>query len=286
MPRRDQIFVSYSHADAKHLKRLLVHFKPFENKSSLEIWSDEKIRPGQQWRQEIENALRKTAVAILLVSADFLASDFIKNEELPHLLDAAKSEGVNILCFIIGPCSFDSTSLSRYQAANDPAKPLIAFNKQAKRDELWKKLVQDAIGALDGFKAKESASDAIEQTTSPYRDLIKWNKVATLFWLGNDLMWIEDMTYRMANPDRVLQGVENALVYVKNFGFTDNSLPMQELTNAKLTLHQLNGISPETHNEFLQGHYRGIRKHIETVKFYIARLAEVQEPDFKKLRAL
>ena len=93
MPHRDQIFVSYSHRDKVHLHRLQVHFRPFERDYSIQVWSDEKIQSGQLWRKEIETALKQTAVAILLISADFLASDFIANEELPRLLDAAQSEG-------------------------------------------------------------------------------------------------------------------------------------------------------------------------------------------------
>ena len=48
---------------------------------------------------------------------------------------------------------------------------------------------------------------------------IKWEKVATLFWLGNDLMWIKDMIFRNAPPERILEGVENVLQYLQDLGF-------------------------------------------------------------------
>src|SRR6266545_4778666 len=122
MLQRDQVFVSYSHEDDAHLKRLMVHLKPFEREDLINVWSDTKIKASQQWREEIQSALQRAAVAILLVSADFLASDFIQNEELPPLLNAAQSEGVKILSFILKPCAFTSfASLSKYQAVNDPA---------------------------------------------------------------------------------------------------------------------------------------------------------------------
>src|SRR3954468_23289787 len=124
MGTRTQVFVSYSHADTEHLQRLRVHLRPYERQSQLELWSDTNIRTGQQWKKEIETALGRAAVAIVLVSADFLASDFVAENELPPLLEAAKREGVKILPVVLKPCAFAATkSLSEYQAVNDPAKP-------------------------------------------------------------------------------------------------------------------------------------------------------------------
>jgi hypothetical protein len=96
-------------------------------------------------------------------------------------------------------------------------------------------------------------------------------------------MWIQDMTYRYAGPERVLEGVENALSYMNDLGFADNSFPTQELNTAKIILQSLGGLSRENYKQVLRGHYRGIRQHVETVKFYIHSLATIQEPSFEKL---
>ncbi len=287
MRQRDQVFISYSHADAQYLKRLRVHFTPLERDYSIKVWSDEKIRVGQQWREEIEKALEQTAVAILLVSADFLASDFIVKKELPPLLDAAQSEGVSILCFILSHCSFNSTLLAKYQTVNDPTKPLTSLNKKSKREELWVDLVQKTTQALDNFKAQQLAAKAIERTRQSVQSPIKWDKVATLFWLGNDLMWIQDMSFRGSAPHRILRAVANAETYLKDLGFPLHSLPFQQLALAKETLVNLFEASPsdpETLPNF-EERYREIRQCVETVKSYIDRLAREQQPNFEKKRA-
>lgn len=75
--------MSYSHADRDALDRLLVHLKPLQRNGTLDVWADTQINAGDRWEQEIENALSRAAVAVLLVSADFMASDFIIDNELP-----------------------------------------------------------------------------------------------------------------------------------------------------------------------------------------------------------
>ena len=88
---KNRLFISYSHHDAKWLERLQVHLKPIVREGSIDVWSDLRIRPGSQWRNEVNDALDAANIAILLVSADFMNSDFIAEVELPKLLSTAKS---------------------------------------------------------------------------------------------------------------------------------------------------------------------------------------------------
>src|SRR5687768_10381779 len=111
-----RVFVSYSHRDRRWLERLQVHLKPLVRERLIELWDDSQIQAGDRWKDEITRALEAADVAILLVSADFLASDFIANDELPPLLAKAESDGTWILPVIVSPCRFaDTESLSRFQ---------------------------------------------------------------------------------------------------------------------------------------------------------------------------
>lgn len=137
--KRNKVFISYSHQDVDWLRRLRVHLKPLEDEQQVEIWDDTKIGPGSRWREEIITAIDSAKVAILLVSADFLASDYIKDNELPPLLVAAEEEGAIILPVILSPSRFVRTaSLSQFQAVNDPAKPLVGVSRNEQEAVLVK----------------------------------------------------------------------------------------------------------------------------------------------------
>ncbi|HLP53983.1 MAG TPA: toll/interleukin-1 receptor domain-containing protein [Fluviicola sp.] len=132
---RNKVFVSYSHLDKEFLTDIQRHFKPFL--SQIDFWDDTKIQPGQKWKDEIRKAINETKVAILLVSTDFLGSDFIASDELPPLLKAAEENGAVILIVILKPCLFEEFSeLNQYQAINPPSKPLTKMDYTEKEDTL------------------------------------------------------------------------------------------------------------------------------------------------------
>lgn len=143
---RTGVFISYSHDDKDDLERLLVHLKGAKLNSMVGWWDDTQIKPGENWNDAIKKAIAAARVAILLVSADYLASEFILKNELPTLLTAAEEEGVTILPVILGPCIFQYTDLARFQSVNDPAIPLSKMNKHEK-DEVWNKVVKTILNS-------------------------------------------------------------------------------------------------------------------------------------------
>ena len=70
------------------------------------------------------------------MSADFLSSDFIAENELPPLLAAAESRGLTVLTLVVSPCLFDATSLVEFQSVNDPRTPLTSLNRNEQEEVL------------------------------------------------------------------------------------------------------------------------------------------------------
>ncbi|HEY6535424.1 MAG TPA: toll/interleukin-1 receptor domain-containing protein [Candidatus Nitrosocosmicus sp.] len=145
---RNQVFISYSHKDKTWLQRLQVHLKPLERSMTITRWGDTMIKPGSEWREQIRRAIRSCKVAVLLVSANFLASDFITNDELPPLLDAAKAGGIVVLSLIISPCRFEDTdSLSKFQAINSTTRSLASLGR-TRQEEMFVTAVKEIESGL------------------------------------------------------------------------------------------------------------------------------------------
>ncbi len=145
-PPRNKVFISYSHRDKQWLERLQVHLKPLERAGVVDPWDDTRIAPGSNWQEEIRQALAATKVAVLLISADFLASDYIAEHELPPLLEAAERDGAIILPVIVSPCLFRETlELARFQAVNDPTRPLVDL-PPGEQEQVFLKVARTILG--------------------------------------------------------------------------------------------------------------------------------------------
>lgn len=152
------VFLSYAHEDnasenkdERWLDRLLQMLKPLQLNNQVCAWSDRDIGMGQNWKQEVEFQLADYAeAAILLVSPAFLASDFIRSNELPILLHRNLATGLLVIPIIFRPCFFSqarfkyphptegpkSLALSEFQAANSPARPLDSMTR-TEQDEVF-----------------------------------------------------------------------------------------------------------------------------------------------------
>jgi hypothetical protein len=86
--RRNKLFISYSHQDKILFDEFRCHLGYWSEEGQIQVWSDEILKASERWREEIDKALDSAAVAVLLISSDFLNSKFIRDVELPALLGA------------------------------------------------------------------------------------------------------------------------------------------------------------------------------------------------------
>ncbi len=135
MTPKDLIFISYSHKDKRILNELREMLSPQIDRG-LELWSDQEIQPGQEWRPKILQALEQAKVAVLLVSSHFLDSQFIKNEELPRIFDRAKCNKTLILWVPVNHCDYKSTFIGELQCVCDSPKPLRDLSSSQRNKEI------------------------------------------------------------------------------------------------------------------------------------------------------
>ena len=111
------VFISYSHIDGAWAQRFRVLLKPLVRRKHLQLWDDTRIRVGDEWHPAIEDAVGRSRVALVLVSADFLASDYVMDRELPALL----RHDVRLAPVLVADCYWEVIpELAAVQWLHDP----------------------------------------------------------------------------------------------------------------------------------------------------------------------
>lgn len=101
------IFISYSHKDETEKNALVTQLGVLQNAGLIDLWVDDRIEAGGDWKAKIEQAINQAQVAILLITANFLTSKFILEKEVPRLLDRRQREGLVVFPVIARACPWD-----------------------------------------------------------------------------------------------------------------------------------------------------------------------------------
>lgn len=146
---RKKVFVSYAHEDGEVLAELKKWLKPLERDGLIELWDDTRIQAGDEWLHAIETELAGAKLALLLVSDDFAFSDFIVDKELKEILRLVDLKGVRLLWLALSHAPFERLGLGKFQALNDPQKPLEEFAGSERKAELKKiyTRIEEAVAA-------------------------------------------------------------------------------------------------------------------------------------------
>ena len=119
------IFISYSHRDETEKEQLLSHLSVLQHTGLTQLWSDDQIEAGHDWQEEIQTVISQARMAILLVSANFLTSEFILGQEVPALLHRRQIEGLVIMPVIAKACAWRKVAwLSQLQVRPQDGRPV------------------------------------------------------------------------------------------------------------------------------------------------------------------
>ena len=124
-----QVFISYSHGDRRWLDRLVIALKPYARADEVSYFDDTQLQPGEDWRSALDREIGRANVAVLLVSANFLASSFVTDIELPHVLARAKAGELSVAWLPVAASAYEKTGLNDIQALISPKRPLAAMRK-------------------------------------------------------------------------------------------------------------------------------------------------------------
>ncbi|MCP4268849.1 MAG: TIR domain-containing protein [Candidatus Brocadiaceae bacterium] len=147
-----KIFFSYSHKDTDIMNRLSVHLAPLRRLEKIEVWTDKAIQAGEEWDAEIEKNLRDSNIILLLVSADFVASSYIWEKEIPIAIQLEKESSVKVVPIYLRPFDFSNLEFSKNQMIpKDSEENLRAISQWENMDEAFMEIAKRIREVIDSI---------------------------------------------------------------------------------------------------------------------------------------
>lgn len=152
-----RIFFSYAHEDDRWRIQLEKALKLLERQGLVESWHDRKLLPGEDWARGIDIALERAELILFLVSADFLASEYIWGVEMRRALEREAEGTARVVPLILRDCDWHSAPFGRLQALPRDGKAVSSWSDQ---DAAWAEVAR-AIRRIVEVSARASAPAAV-----------------------------------------------------------------------------------------------------------------------------
>lgn len=155
--RRCRVFVSYSHQDDELRIALDKHLSPLKRNGLIETWYDGMIEAGRELEDKISNELNRAHIVLLLLSPDFINSDYCYNIEMKHALEQHHEGRKKVVPIILRPCGWLDTPLKVLKAVPKDGMP-ITDKRWNTRDEACQNIYEEIKNVI----AKHIPSENIE----------------------------------------------------------------------------------------------------------------------------
>ena len=162
-----EVFFSYSHRDEALRDELAKHLSILKRQGIIESWHDRGITAGSEWAGEIDAHLNSAQVILLLISADFLASDYCYDIELKQAMERHEAREAVVIPIILKPVDWHGAPFGKLQALPKNAQPVTAWPSQ---DEAFLNVAQGirkAVEAMAAQKSTQNSTQNIEASSQP-----------------------------------------------------------------------------------------------------------------------
>lgn len=205
-----KIFYSYSHKDEAYRLSLESHLSILSRKNVISGWSDRDITAGQEWKRKIDENIKSADLIILLVSSDFIASDYCFDIEMEAAMQRHEKLESIVIPVILRPSDWSDTPFARLQALPKDAKPVSKWENE---DEAW-------LNVVEGLKAKIEELHKERSRVTVRRGFFEVNQL-----LKKEIESI-DQAIRLDDQPTV-RGIPTGLM---DFDYHTDGVPKSELT--------------------------------------------------------
>jgi TIR domain len=139
-----KLFFCYAHEDEPLLNKLKSHLSPLQRQGLIDVWYDRDINAGTEWENEIDTHLRTADIILLLISPDFMNSDYCYSIEMQRALERHKHKEARVIPIILRPIYWQGEPLGTLQALPTDAKPVT--------DPDWHNLDRALFNVTEGIR--------------------------------------------------------------------------------------------------------------------------------------
>jgi internalin A len=150
-----RVFISYSHKDERYREQLEIHLKLLKRNGLIEIWHDRKINPSEEWRDKIDENLERADIILLLISADFIASDYCYDVEMKRALERHDSSDARVIPVIVRKVKWTTSPLGKLQGLPKEGKPVKTWKD---RDAAWSNVSEGIEQVVEELRKNRDSS--------------------------------------------------------------------------------------------------------------------------------
>jgi tetratricopeptide (TPR) repeat protein len=207
-----EIFCSYAHKDEALMQELEIHLSGLKRQGLVSTWHDRKIEAGTDWAQAIHAQLEQALVILLLVSPDFIASDYCYQIEMQRAVRRHEENSARVIPIIIRPCDWSHTPFARLQSLPRDGKPITTWENQ---DVAWHNVAAGIRRAIEDLP--------LLTESAPHADLPAiWNipYPRNPFFIGRDELLLRLHTQLQAGQTTAISQSPQAISGLGGIGKT------------------------------------------------------------------
>ncbi|MEH2162734.1 MAG: toll/interleukin-1 receptor domain-containing protein [Nostoc sp.] len=159
-----KVFFSYSHKDEVLRDELATHLSMMKRQGVIEAWHDREISAGSEWANAIDDNLEVADIILLLVSANFLASDYCYDKEMIRAMERHETREARVIPIILKPTDWNGAPFGKLQALPKNAKPVTTWPDQ---DEAFLNVAQGIRRVVEDIARSKPSSSTASATTTP-----------------------------------------------------------------------------------------------------------------------
>ena len=151
------VFISYAHRDRALYKELEKHLSNLRRQNVIASWYDGDISPGTEWESQITEHLNTDQIILLLISADFIASDFCYSIEMTQAIARHDANQARVLPIILRPTDWKGAPFAKLKVLPTDGKAVTNVTRWPTRDDAFADIVQGIREAIDDLMEKGTA---------------------------------------------------------------------------------------------------------------------------------